>query len=185
MVYQAGFLGLRRLPIDHGSSRPDCTCRPFDPLRSDDSTGRSPVLVRPKPETCLLVARVRVPSLDGPGVLHRGRLVAEAHVVYPRRVSSNFARVHKARHNEPALGAMGRVEHLLGNHVGVLHSRAPRSVSRSLVRAAQQGVAADHQQLGSIDLGCCLAAYLGDRVGSGRRCCWPLNADPLGGRRHP
>jgi GNAT superfamily N-acetyltransferase len=37
------------------------------------------------------------------------------------------------------------------------------------------------QQLGPIDLGCCLAAYCVCRVGSGQRCCWPLNADPLGG----
>jgi hypothetical protein len=47
--------------------------------------------------------------------------------------------------------------------------------------AAQQGVAADHQQLGSIDLGRSLAAYFGGRFGSGQRCCWTLNADPLGG----
>jgi len=124
-----------------------------------DPTIRSRALVRPKPETCLLVARVRVPSLDDPGVLHRGRLVAGAPVVHPRRASSDFARVHKARHKEPALGAMDGVEHLLGNHVGVLHTRAPGSASRSLVRSAQQSVAADHQQLPSIDLGRRLAAY--------------------------
>jgi hypothetical protein len=39
----------------------------------------------------------------------------------------------------------------------------------------------DHQQPGSIDLGCRLAAYLCGRVGSGQRCCWPLKPDPLGG----
>jgi hypothetical protein len=41
-------------------------------------------------------------------------------------------------------------------------------------------VAADQQQLGSIDLGCSLAAYCFGRDGTGQRCCWPLNADPLG-----
>jgi len=41
----------------------------------------------------------------------------------------------------------------------------------------------DQQQLGSIDLGCRLAAYFERRVGSGQRCCWPLNADPLGSRQ--
>jgi RimJ/RimL family protein N-acetyltransferase len=40
----------------------------------------------------------------------------------------------------------------------------------------------DQQQLGSVDLGCNLAAYFWGRVGSGQRCCWPLNADPLDGR---
>ena len=32
----------------------------------------------------------------------------------------------------------------------------------------------------SVDLGCWLAAYSCRRIGSGPRCCWPLNADPLG-----
>jgi len=51
--------------------------------------------------------------------------------------------------------------------------------------AVQQGVAADHQQqLGSIDLGRCLAASLGGKIGSGQPCCWPLNADPLGRPKH-
>jgi len=40
----------------------------------------------------------------------------------------------------------------------------------------------DRQQPGLIDLGCRRAAYSGGRVGIGQRCCWPLNADPLGGR---
>jgi hypothetical protein len=47
------------------------------------------------------------------------------------------------------------------------------------LNAAQQGVEPDCQQLASIDLGCRLAAYWVGRVGSGQRCCWPLNADPL------
>jgi hypothetical protein len=46
--------------------------------------------------------------------------------------------------------------------------------------AAQQAVAADQQQLVPIGLGCRLAAYLRTRSGSSQRCCWPLNADPLG-----
>jgi len=46
--------------------------------------------------------------------------------------------------------------------------------------AAQQSVAANQQQLGSIDVGCRLAAYSVGRVGPGQCCCWPLNADPLG-----
>jgi hypothetical protein len=46
--------------------------------------------------------------------------------------------------------------------------------------AAQQGVEPDCQQLRSIDLGRHLAAYCVDRVGTGQRCCQPVNADPLG-----
>ena len=42
---------------------------------------------------------------------------------------------------------------------------------------------ADHQQLEPIDLDCSLAAYCVGRVASGQRCCWPLNADLLGGVR--
>jgi hypothetical protein len=44
--------------------------------------------------------------------------------------------------------------------------------------AAQQAVAVGQQQLDSIDLAYRLAAYYVGRVGSGQRCCWPLNADP-------
>jgi len=44
-----------------------------------------------------------------------------------------------------------------------------------------QGVEPDCQQLGSIDLGCRLAAYCGVRVGASQRCCQPVNADPLYG----
>jgi hypothetical protein len=47
--------------------------------------------------------------------------------------------------------------------------------------AAQQAVAADQQQRDSIDLAYRLAAYCVGMVGSGQRCCWPLNADPLAG----
>ena len=53
-------------------------------------------------------------------------------------------------------------------------------MSGGSAHAAQQGVAADHQQLGSIDLGCRPAAYFGGRVAPGQRCCWPLDADPFG-----
>ena len=34
----------------------------------------------------------------------------------------------------------------------------------------------DQQQLGSIDRDCHLAACYWGTVGSGQRCCWPLNA---------
>jgi hypothetical protein len=36
------------------------------------------------------------------------------------------------------------------------------------------------QQRVTIDLGCRLATYSGRKVGAGQRCCWLLNADPLG-----
>lgn len=32
-----------------------------------------------------------------------------------------------------------------------------------------------------IDLFCPLAAYCGGRVGAGQRCCWAVDADPMGG----
>ena len=148
MVYQAGGLGLRRLPTDYGPSCPNRTCCPFDPLRSDDPTSGSGFLVRPKPETCLLAARMRLPSLDGPDSLHRGFFVsfsfAATLVAHPRRVSAIHARVHEARDSEPAAGAMDRVEHLLDNHVGVLHDCPSGSASRSLARdAAQQATVID------------------------------------------
>jgi len=57
----------------------------------------------------------------------------------------------------------------------------PRGVAAGGGLDEDEGVAADHQQLGSIDLGCRLAAYWVGGIGSGQRCCWPLNADPLGG----
>jgi hypothetical protein len=47
------------------------------------------------------------------------------------------------------------------------------------VIAVQQGATADQQQLGSIDLGYHLAAYFMDGIEFGRRCFWPLNADPF------
>jgi len=142
MVDQAGYLGLRRLPPDYGPSRPNRTCCPLDPLRSDDPTGGSTFLLRPKPETCLLVARVRLPSLDGPKLLHLGRVVAFSFaatlVPHPRRVSFFYARVHETRDNESAARAMDRVGHLLDDHARVLHSCPPGSTSRSLTRAAAQ-----------------------------------------------
>jgi hypothetical protein len=63
---------------------------------------------------------------------------------------------------------------------GVTNACRVDSSARRVARP-QQRVAADHQQLGSIDLGCRLAAYFESRIGSGQRCCWPLNAGPLGG----
>jgi len=187
MGYPAGGLGLRRLSVDYGASAPDCTCCPLDSLRSDDPTRGSAVPVRSKPETCLLVARMRLPSLDGPGRVHRERFVAYAaefsQVGHLRRVSSIRARIHEARHDQSTPGAMDRVDHLLDDNGGALHSDPPGSVARWLARAAQQGAAADQRQLRSIDLGSHLAAYCLGRVGSGQRCCWPVNADPLGGGR--
>jgi hypothetical protein len=53
---------------------------------------------------------------------------------------------------------------------------------RSMVRAAQHGVAVEPQQLGPIDLRCHLAAYFGGRIESDQRWRWRLNADPLCGR---
>lgn len=50
-----------------------------------------------------------------------------------------------------------------------------------IANSRQQGVEPDCQQLGSIDLGCHLAAYFEGRIGSGQHCCRPLSASPLGG----
>jgi len=52
---------------------------------------------------------------------------------------------------------------------------------RGWARVACPAIAADHQQLVSIDVLSRLAAYFGGRIGCGQRCCWPLSADPLGG----
>ena len=46
--------------------------------------------------------------------------------------------------------------------------------------AASQAVAADQQQPSPIDPRCHLASYFDLWIGSGQRCCWPLNAGPLG-----
>ena len=147
MVYPAGNLGLRRLSVDYETSAPDRTCCPFDSLRSDDPTRGSAVPVRSKPETCLLVARMRLTSLDDPDRLRHERFVADSaefsQVGHPRRVSSIRARIHEARHDLSTSGAMDRVEHLLDDHAGVLHSGPPRSGASSLARAAQQSPAAD------------------------------------------
>lgn len=52
---------------------------------------------------------------------------------------------------------------------------------RSCALAAQPAVAADHQQLDRIAPRWRLAAHWADGVEFGQRCCWPLNADRLGG----
>ena len=145
MVYPAASLGLHRLSVDYGTSAPDRTCCAFDSLRSDDRTRRSAVSVRPKSKTCLLVARMRLPSLDGSGRLHRERFVAYSaefrQVGHFRRVSSIRARIREARHDRSTPGAMDRVDHLLDDHAGVLLSDPPGPVARWLARAAQRGVA--------------------------------------------
>jgi len=85
---------------------------------------------------------------------------------------------HPARLSQLLLAAFGVVGASSSN------PKAPRPCSSQVPwpgkPAAQQGVAADQQQFASIDLGCRLAAYSCGRVGLGQRCCWPLNADPLG-----
>ena len=55
-------------------------------------------------------------------------------------------------------------------------------VAASVSLAAQQCIATDHQQLGSIDPGCPLAAYCVGRVGPGRRRCRSVSARSVGRR---
>jgi hypothetical protein len=64
---------------------------------------------------------------------------------------------------------------------GALVARLAKGSAEASRGAIEQTVGADHQQLSLIDVACHLAAYLASRVGAGQRCCWSLNADPLGG----
>ena len=63
---------------------------------------------------------------------------------------------------------------------GAAPTRTPISGSGFAAREpSNKALQTDQQQPSQIDLGCNLAAYSVLRIGSGQRCCWPLNADPL------